>query len=163
MSGGSAECVELDADAVKQLIPHRDPFLFIEAATLQPPNEASGRFAWKSSHPILHGHFPGRPVVPGVCQVEAIAQLGGALVAYRLRGRNGESVADSIGFLASVRRAMFHTPIQPEQSVVFRVSLRAVNPTLLLLSGSASVGGLVAVKCELVVALAKPEPSTRFA
>jgi 3-hydroxyacyl-[acyl-carrier-protein] dehydratase len=67
----------LDREGIRAIIPHREPFLLLDEVTeLEPGVRARGRYIVKPDEWYLGGHFPGNPIMPGVLQVEALAQLG---------------------------------------------------------------------------------------
>jgi 3-hydroxyacyl-[acyl-carrier-protein] dehydratase len=86
----------------RSLIPHREPFLLLDEVTELVPGER-GRGVWHvpNSLPVLAGHFPGNPVLPGVYQVESIAQLGAAVVLADPR------FAGSLPLFGGIDRARF--------------------------------------------------------
>ncbi|HEX3944741.1 MAG TPA: 3-hydroxyacyl-ACP dehydratase FabZ [Rhizomicrobium sp.] len=99
----------LDVDQIKTLLPHREPFLFLERLSeIVPGESAVGYKAVSYNEPHFRGHFPDYPVMPGVLIVEAMAQTAGALVMHTL----GLETADRVYFL-SVDKARFRKPVRP--------------------------------------------------
>ena len=70
----------MDADKIMKILPHRHPFLFIDKILKINDNSIVGLKYVSPDEPYFKGHFPGRPVMPGVLQIEAMAQVGGVLV-----------------------------------------------------------------------------------
>ncbi len=107
----------LDNSAIKKLIPHRSPFLFVDTCEVIVPGEhgKSEKFFSKDEY-FFKGHFPGNPIVPGVIIVEAMAQTAGIVVSYKLREYKEKSV-----LFMSVNKAKFRRPILPEEKVSFEV------------------------------------------
>lgn len=148
----------LTKEAVEALIPHRDPFLFVESAEVIDRNLVRGTCRWSPESAIFKGHFPGFPIVPGVLAVEAAAQLAGTLLVHRAdqmgQAERGNEETKMLGVLIGIKRASFHRPVLPGRRIYFDVKVG--NP----------VGGMVAVeaigqsqtgqkvcKCELSIAL----------
>jgi 3-hydroxyacyl-[acyl-carrier-protein] dehydratase len=107
----------LDEAAIRKLVPHRRPFLFVDRVTrLDTANGVIvGRYDLRPEDPILAGHFPGRPVWPGALQVEAVGQAGLCL-ARALRGTAGGS--DDLPFhLTDILAARFAAPVAPGEDV----------------------------------------------
>ena len=99
----------LDVDQIKKLLPHREPFLFLERLSeIVPGKSAVGYKAVSYNEPHFRGHFPDYPVMPGVLIVEAMAQTAGALVMHTL----GLKTSDRVYFLG-VDKARFRKPVRP--------------------------------------------------
>jgi len=83
---------ELNREQIKEIIPHRDPFLFLdEVVELVPGEKVVALKAVKLEEPHFKGHFPGQPIMPGVLIVEALAQAG-AVAALSAPGNEGKLV-----------------------------------------------------------------------
>ena len=78
--------MKLDIEEIKKLIPHRDPFLFVDTCEIIIPGEhgKSEKF-FSDDEYFFKGHFPNNPIVPGVIIVEAMAQTAGIVVSYKLK------------------------------------------------------------------------------
>ena len=121
----------LDAEAIAALLPHREPFCFLQSASLDGPRQISGVAVWSAGHPILAGHFPGYPVVPGVCMVEAAAQLAGVAMACVQRGDPAAAAFRSArGVLGEIRSGRFSAALRPDEPVRIRAVLRCLMPGL---------------------------------
>jgi len=130
------------------LLPHRPPFLFVdELAELSPGERVRGLWHLTGEEWFFPGHFPERPVVPGVLQIEALAQTGACAVLAE------EKFAGKIPYLTGVNGAKFRRPVEPgdtlEMEVIFgRLSARGGKG-----SGTASVNGETTCTVELMVVL----------
>ena len=109
-----------DIARIMQLLPHRYPFLLIDRM-IDMDGEDSGT-AIKNvtiNEPFFQGHFPSRPVMPGVLLVEAMAQTAGALVLDFL----GDEHAGKLVFFMSIDKARFRKPVSPGDTVHIKVKL----------------------------------------
>ena len=109
-----------DIARIMQLLPHRYPFLLIDRM-IDMDGEDSGT-AIKNvtiNEPFFQGHFPSRPVMPGVLLVEAMAQTAGALVLDFLGGEH----AGKLVFFMSIDKARFRKPVSPGDTVHIKVKL----------------------------------------
>ena len=109
-----------DITRIMKLLPHRYPFLLIDKM-IDMDGEESGT-AIKNvtiNEPFFQGHFPGKPVMPGVLLVEAMAQAAGALVLNHL----GDEHAGKLVFFMSIDKARFRKPVLPGDVVHFHVKL----------------------------------------
>ena len=110
--------MKLNTEEIKKLIPHRDPFLFVDNCEIITPGERgkSEKF-FSANEYFFKGHFPNNPIVPGVIIVEAMAQTAGIVVSYKLKEFDDKSV-----LFMSVNRAIFRKPIFPNEKVLFEVN-----------------------------------------
>ncbi len=109
--------MKLNINEIKKLIPHRDPFLFVDSCEIIKPGEfGKSQKLFGNDEYFFKGHFPGNPIVPGVIIVEAMAQTAGIVVSYNLREYEEKSV-----LFMSVNKAKFRKPILPNETVLFEV------------------------------------------
>ena len=107
----------LKIDEIKELIPHRDPFLFVDSCEILKSGEHGISVKkFNDDEYFFKGHFPNNPIVPGVIIVEAMAQTAGIVVSYDLREFKEKSV-----LFMSVNKAKFRKPILPNDEVNFEV------------------------------------------
>lgn len=138
--------------SITALIPHREPFLFLRSARAVSAEAGSGVASWPAGHPIFRGHFPGLPIVPGVCQVEAAAQLAAAVAAAG-SGRTGDD-AQHVGVLGGVRRTLLHAPLFPDQELELELELRPGLGPMALCRGTGRRGDTRIITFELMLAVA---------
>ena len=107
----------LEIEEIKKLIPHRDPFLFVDTCEIIKPGEQGKSYKlFTENEYFFKGHFPENPIVPGVIIVEAMAQTAGIVVSYNLREFKEKSV-----LFMSVNKAKFRKPIFPNDKISFEV------------------------------------------
>ena len=128
---------------VKELLPHRDPFLFVDELTEVSKEKITGKRTYTSSEFFFKGHFPDYPVVPGVVLVESMAQCGGA-------GINELGVLEegSLFFLATIEKAKFRKQVVPGDEVRFEIENVRISPKMLKQKGKAYIGDEVAAEAE---------------
>ena len=109
--------MKLNTEEIKKLIPHRDPFLFVDACEIIVPGDhGKSEKLFSTNEYFFKGHFPDNPIVPGVIIVEAMAQTAGIVVSYKLKEYTEKSV-----LFMSVNKAKFRKPVFPEDDVAFEV------------------------------------------
>jgi len=109
--------MKLNIEEIKKLIPHRDPFLFVDTCEIIIPGDhGKSEKLFSTNEYFFKGHFPDNPIVPGVIIIEAMAQTAGIVVSYKLREFKEKSV-----LFMSVNKAKFRKPIFPDEKVLFEV------------------------------------------
>ena len=105
---------ELKLEEIKELIPHREPFIYLDRLiNIEKLKKASGIKRFRESEEFFKGHFPDKPVVPGVILIEMMAQTAAALIAYSLKSET----FDKIVYLMNVESSKFRLPVFPEMKV----------------------------------------------
>ena len=129
-------------------LPHRDPFLFVsDVPPLDPGQSATGIWRLTGDEPFFAGHFPGRPTLPGVLMVEALAQLGGMAVLADPR------YAGKLPLFGGIERARFRRQVVPGDLLEMEVTMSHMSSRAGRGSGRATVGGKLACEADLLFVL----------
>lgn len=131
------------------LLPHRDPFLFVdELVALEPGASATGIWRLTGEEYFFVGHFPGRPTLPGVLMCESIAQVGACAVLA------DERFAGKLPLFGGLDGARFRRQVVPGDELRIDVELGRMSARAGKGSGTVAVDGEVATSCDLMFILA---------
>lgn len=148
--------VLMDVEAIQQILPHRPPFLLVDRVVAIEPGVRL--VAWKSvtmNEPFFVGHFPGKPVMPGVLILEALAQAC-ALLAVKSMGQD-EDVNEKITYLMSIDGAKFRRPVVPGDRLELHVEVVKRKGAIWRQKGAAVVDGQTVAEADFMAMLADRE------
>ena len=141
------ESQELDALGIQNILPHRYPFLLIDRIVACRPGESITAIKNVTiNEPFFQGHFPDRPIMPGVLIIEAMAQAGGVL--YNLSVNDIEPGA--LFYLTAVDQARFRRPVLPGDQLRLDVTATRKRRIMWRFDCSASVDGKQAVSAVIM-------------
>ncbi len=125
----------LDIMQVMQVLPHRPPFLMVDRVTRIEGNKITALKQVTIGEPYFEGHFPGHPIMPGVLQLEAIAQVAGILMM-----RQAEN-AGKLAYFMSAEDVKWRKPVRPGDSLVIEVEMTKSRGKIGKARGVCSVNG----------------------
>lgn len=132
------ELQEFDLSEIKEMIPHRYPFLFVDkVVNVETGKRCIGVKNVTSNEPFFEGHFPGHPVFPGVLIVECMAQTAGCLVVHSL----GKEARGKIVYFMSIESARFRKPVVPGDVLHVHCEVKQSRGNVWKFSGVAEVDG----------------------
>lgn len=133
-----------DREGIKRIIPHGEPFLFLDDITVLREDLVVGTYLLREDEWFFRGHFPGMPVTPGVVMVEALAQVGGVYTRLVL------PEPDNIPVLLMLGDVKFRTAVRPGDELRLEVIPVRVGRRIGRLTGKAYVGDALVCECTVV-------------
>lgn len=142
----TAPTLPLEAADIMRIIPHRYPFLMVDRIVeLEPGVRGVGIKAVTANEPQFTGHFPGRPIMPGVLMVEALAQTAGVVVMSLAEYRG------KVGLFAGIDDCRFRRMVVPGDTLRLETTVEKLRGMFGRVRGVASVDGEVAVEATLSI------------
>jgi 3-hydroxyacyl-[acyl-carrier-protein] dehydratase len=136
----------LEIEDLMRLLPHRYPFLLVDRViNIDGDNSCIGIKNVTVNEPFFPGHFPARPVMPGVLLIEGMAQTAGAICTL---SRGFEKPPKSVLFL-TVDKAKFRRPVVPGDIVEYHMTKKAQKKSMWWFHGEAKIGGELAAEADV--------------
>jgi 3-hydroxyacyl-[acyl-carrier-protein] dehydratase len=144
VSGLSLEEIRrLDHEWIRSILPHRYPLLLVDRVLEMVPDKTI--VALKNvtqNEEFFQGHFPGKPIMPGVLVIEALAQAAGLLLLYTRPELHGRVI-----YFVGIENAKFRNPVTPGDQLHLHVEILRARRNHAKFACRATIGGLVAVEC----------------
>jgi len=145
----------LDINAIQKILPHRYPFLLVDGIEeMERLKHVVGIKNVTINEGFFQGHFPGKPIMPGVLIIEALAQAGGILLLQEVPDRDKKLI-----YFVAIDNARFRRPVVPGDQLRLEVHVLAWRGTFCKLEGRATVQGELAAEATLMCKLADLEPA----
>lgn len=140
-----------DINDIKKILPHREPFIFIDEIRDLGEDFIVGVKYVKEDEDYFRGHFPAEPVMPGVLQLETMAQAGGVLILTTV-----ENPQDYLTFFMKIDNAKFKKKVTPGDTIIFRLNLISpIRRGLCHMHGKGFVNDEIVVEADLLAQIAK--------
>ena len=138
----------LDSEQIMQILPHRYPFLMVDRVTRMEGNQITAEKNVTINEPFFQGHFPGHPIMPGVLQLEAMAQAAGILMLKKADN------AGKIAYFMAADKVKWRKPVKPGDVLKIDIEVIKARGKICKAKGVCSVGGETVSEAEIAFALA---------
>jgi 3-hydroxyacyl-[acyl-carrier-protein] dehydratase len=140
----------LDIAGILSILPHRYPFLLVDKILeMEPKKRIVGIKNVSANEPYFQGHFPGKPILPGVLILEAMAQTGGMLLLQEITDRESK-----LPYFVAIDNARFRRPVVPGDQLRLEMNVMAWRGNLCKLDGRATVDGVIVAEATLMCMMA---------
>ena len=136
----------LDINEIKRILPHRYPFLLVDRVLELEEDKAVGIKNVTANEEFFQGHFPQQPIMPGVLQIEALAQLAGILLFYNKKDDG------SLGFFRAIENVKFRRQVVPGDQLKMVIQLERKKSGIAKFSGQIYVNDQIITEAEFTIA-----------
>ena len=144
---GLSQTLPLDTEEIKKILPHRYPFLMVDRIIEMEERTAVGIKNVTVNEPFFEGHFPNRPIMPGVLIIEALAQVGGVLMLSKSANRG------KLAYFVSIDNARFRKTVVPGDQIRLEIEVLKIKTKTGIVRGVAKVNGEEVCAAEFMFAL----------
>jgi 3-hydroxyacyl-[acyl-carrier-protein] dehydratase len=145
-----ASPITLDIERILAILPHRMPFVLVDRVTeILPGDRIRGHKCVAMNEPWFAGHYPARPIMPGVLVLESLAQIGGIL-AYATEPFDA---SNSLMYFLGIDKAKFRRPVTPGDRLDLEVSIAHHRTNVWKFHGEASVDGTLCAHADLLASV----------
>ena len=143
-----------DIEWVMSVLPHRYPLLLVDRVLeIEPKKRIVAVKNVTAAEPVFQGHFPGRPVMPGVFLIEGLAQAGGLLLLHDMPDRESKLI-----YFMGIEEAKFRRPVVPGDQVRYEVEVLRLRSSHCKLAGKVLVDGQLAAEAVISSAMVDRNP-----
>jgi len=147
------EGIVFDSEAIQKILPHRYPFLLVDRIVeLELDKKVVGIKMVTINEPFFEGHFPGKPIMPGVLIIESMAQTGGVLLLNSF-----ENPDDKLVYFMQINNAKFRKPVVPGDQIYLEVILKNKKSKVVMMSGRAFVDDNLVAEADFMAAIVDRE------
>lgn len=141
----------IDILEIMRLLPHRYPFILVDRIlTINLDKDIVGLKNVTINEPFFQGHFPTRPVMPGVLILEGMAQVGGVLAFYS----EPEHIGNNVLYFVGIDKARFRQPVVPGDQIHFKLEILKRRRGIWQMAGRAFVADKLVAEAELMASFA---------
>ncbi len=140
--------MKMNIDEIKKVLPHRFPFLFVDSVEEINEEMIIAKKNCSFNEPFFQGHFPNYPIMPGVLQIEGLAQVSGIFIKKQYLKDVDENI---IPLFLGIDKARFKREIRPGDVLTYEIKIEEKRETIFFVSGKITCDGKLCTKARLML------------